>query len=114
MAIDVYEAVRQCDVCARNRIADKRHTNPLQLFPANRPLESVAMDILGPLPRKTHVNRFLLVIADRFSKVTIIRRNILLRPMGTRIWSPYLADYRQWATVCGETLPGSLRGVRGK
>jgi transposase InsO family protein len=29
------------------------------------------MDILGPLPRKTHVNRFLLVIADRFSKVTI-------------------------------------------
>jgi transposase InsO family protein len=29
------------------------------------------MDILGPLPRATHGNRFLLVIADRFSKVTI-------------------------------------------
>jgi transposase InsO family protein len=28
------------------------------------------MDILGPLPRKKHGNRFLLVIADRFSKVT--------------------------------------------
>jgi Integrase core domain len=28
------------------------------------------MDILGPLPRTKHVNRFLLVIADRFSKVT--------------------------------------------
>jgi transposase InsO family protein len=29
------------------------------------------MDILGPLPRATHYNRFLLVVADRFSKVTI-------------------------------------------
>jgi Integrase zinc binding domain len=66
----VYETVRQCDVCARNRIAEKRKKNPLRLFPAKGPLESVAMDILGPLPRTKQGNRFLLVIADRFSKVT--------------------------------------------
>jgi transposase InsO family protein len=71
MAMDVYESVRQCDAFARNRISDKRHTNPLQIFAANGPMESVAMDILGPLPRTTHGNTFLLVIADRFSKVTI-------------------------------------------
>lgn len=70
MAEDVYETIRQCDHCARNRITEKRHTNPLRLFPANGPLESVAMDILGPLPRTKHGNRFLLVITDRFSKVT--------------------------------------------
>jgi Integrase core domain len=68
---EFYEAVRQCDACARSRISDKRHTNPLQLFPANGPMDSVAMGILGSLPRTTHGNIFLLVIADRFSKVTI-------------------------------------------
>jgi transposase InsO family protein len=70
MADDVYETNRQCDHCERNRMTDKRHTNPLRLFPANEPLEAVAMDILGPLPRTKHGNRFLLVITDRFSKVT--------------------------------------------
>jgi hypothetical protein len=39
IAEDVYETVLMCDVCARNRIAEKRKTNPLKLFPANVPLE---------------------------------------------------------------------------
>ena len=70
MAADIYETVSNCDACARNRIAEKAKTNPLKLFPAKGPLESVAMDILGPLPRTKHGNRFLLVITDRYSKVT--------------------------------------------
>jgi transposase InsO family protein len=70
MIEDVYETVLQCDTCARNRISERTHTNKLKLFPAKGPLESVAMDILGPLPRTKHGNRFLLVISDRFSKVT--------------------------------------------
>jgi Integrase zinc binding domain len=48
MAADVYETVKRCDACARNRINERRKTNPLKLFPAKGPLESVAMDILGP------------------------------------------------------------------
>jgi Integrase zinc binding domain len=67
---DIYETARQCDACARNRISERKHTNKLQLFHAKSPLESVAMDILGPLPRTKHGSRFLLVISDRFSKVT--------------------------------------------
>jgi Integrase zinc binding domain len=51
MAEDVLETVRHCDACARNRITLSRRTNPLELFPANAPLESVVMDILGPLPK---------------------------------------------------------------
>jgi hypothetical protein len=70
MTKDVYETVRKCDASARNRISERRHTNFLQLFPAKGPLESVAMDILGPLPRTKHGNRFLLVVADRYTKVT--------------------------------------------
>jgi transposase InsO family protein len=70
MAEDVLETVRQCDACARNRITLSRRTNTLGLFPANSPFKSVAMDILGPLPKTRHGNRFLLVIADRYSKLT--------------------------------------------
>jgi Integrase zinc binding domain len=70
IAEDVYETVLQCDIFARNRISEKMKTNPLKLFPANGPLEFVAMDILGPLPRTKHGNRFLLLIRYRYSKVT--------------------------------------------
>jgi Integrase zinc binding domain len=58
IAEDVCETILQCDICARNRISEKRKTNPLKLFPANGPLESVAMEILGPLPRTKHRNSF--------------------------------------------------------
>jgi hypothetical protein len=33
IAEDVYETVRTCEVCARNRIVEKRKTNPFKLFP---------------------------------------------------------------------------------
>jgi hypothetical protein len=42
----------------------------MNLFPANEPLEFVAIDILGPLTKTVHGNRFLLVISDRFFKLT--------------------------------------------
>ena len=70
MAADVVRTVKQCDTCSRNRVNLSKRTNPLKLFPANAPLESVAMDILGPLSKTRHGNRFLLVIADRYTKIT--------------------------------------------
>ena len=96
MVEHIYETVRQCDPCARNRISEKRRTNPLKLFPAQGPLESVAMDILGPLPRTKHGNRFLLVIADRFSKVT---KTVPLRTVTALSVARAFCDH--WAYVYG-------------
>jgi Integrase core domain len=96
IAEDVYETVRKCDVCARNRIAEKRKTNPLKLFPAKGSLQSVAMDILGPLPRTKHGNRFLLVVSDRYSKVT---KTVPLRTVTAL--SVARAFCYQWAYVYG-------------
>ena len=70
MASDVAETVRNCTTCAKNRVKERKRTSFLKLFPANGPLEYVSMDILGPLPKTDHGNRFLLVITDRFSKLT--------------------------------------------
>jgi RNase H-like domain found in reverse transcriptase/Reverse transcriptase (RNA-dependent DNA polymerase)/Integrase zinc binding domain/Chromo (CHRromatin Organisation MOdifier) domain/Integrase core domain len=99
MVEDVYETVRQCDACARNRISERKHTNKLQLFPAKGPLESVAMDILGPLPRTKHGNRFLLVISDRFSKVT---KTVPLRTVTALSVARAFCDH--WAYAYGPPL----------
>jgi hypothetical protein len=55
----------------------------MKLFPANEPLEFVSIDILGPLPKTVRGKRFLLVISDRFSKLT---RSIPMRT--TTSYSP--------------------------
>jgi transposase InsO family protein len=67
---DVEETVRQCNSCPKNRVQERKRVSLLKLFPATEPLEFVAIDILGPLPKTVHGNRYLLVITDRFSKLT--------------------------------------------
>jgi Integrase zinc binding domain len=69
-AHDVAETVRNCSTCAKNRVKERKRTSFLKLFPASGPLEYVFMDILCPLPKTDHGNRFLLVITDRFSELT--------------------------------------------
>jgi hypothetical protein len=41
------------------------------MFPPDRPLEFIAMDILGPLPLTARGNRFVLCIGDRFTKLAV-------------------------------------------
>lgn len=72
MAADVAATVRNCVSCAKNRLRLSKQANPMQLFPAETPLESVAIDILGPLPKSKRKYEFILVIADRFTKLTQI------------------------------------------
>ena len=70
MTVDIHHKVESCAPCAKNRIKEQRNVYPMRLFPATKPLEYVAMDILGPLPRTKHGMRFILVITDRFTKLT--------------------------------------------
>ena len=70
MAADIYQSVRTCNACAKNRVKLRKRTHPLRLFPAQRPLESLSIDILGPLTKTKKGHRFLLVITDRFTKLT--------------------------------------------
>ena len=53
-----------------NCVKLRKNLNRLRLFPATRPLESLAIDVLGPLPKTKAGRRFLLVITDRFTKLT--------------------------------------------
>jgi hypothetical protein len=70
MASDVANTVKNCTVCAKTRIYELNWTIFLKLFPASETLEYVEVDVLGPLPKTEHGNRFLLVMTGRFSKLT--------------------------------------------
>lgn len=70
MAADIAGVSKTCHACAKERTKLRLHQAPLKLFPATGPLEFVAIDILGPLPRSSKGHLHLLVITDRFSKLT--------------------------------------------
>ena len=70
MAADIFATVRNCTTCAKNRLKLGKRTNPLKLFPATKPLASLCIDILGTLSKSKRGYVFLLVIIDRFKKLT--------------------------------------------
>lgn len=70
MVVDVYAFVAGCVKCARLRVGPRRRTNYLKAFPPSEPLTDICVDLLGPLPRTAAGNEFILVIVDRFSKLT--------------------------------------------
>lgn len=61
---------RECRECGSRKSVGSQPRAPLQLIPASRPFERVALDILGPLPETTSRNKYVLVIGDYFSKWT--------------------------------------------
>jgi transposase InsO family protein len=64
--------VQSCPSCAARQLkrGPKRST-PLSVFPPDGLLEFVAMDILGTFPVSKLGSRYILVISDRFSKLSV-------------------------------------------
>ena len=52
MAADIYRTVRMCNACAKNHLKLRKRTHPLRLFPAERPLESLSIDMHSRKRRK--------------------------------------------------------------
>ena len=57
-----------CEKCQKRRPPPKKKRAQIQVLVAEEPSAGVAMDMMGPLPRTTRGNRYILVIADYFSK----------------------------------------------
>jgi transposase InsO family protein len=75
MARECVAVVRSCPACVAKRLKrGPKQSVPLTIFPPIRPLEFVAIDVLGPLPTTPRGNRFVLCITDRFSKMSIAVR----------------------------------------
>ena len=96
MAMDVFNTVKQCSSCAKERLSLRKHSRFLKLFPAERPLECVSIDILGPLPRSFNGNKYLVVITDRYSKLV---QTVPLRTINA--WNVAKVFCDHWVFVFG-------------
>jgi len=107
MVVDVYAFVTDCSQCARNRVGKRRKINYLKTFPPTGPLTDLCMDLLGPVPRTAAGNEHLLVIVDRFSKMTraIPLQRIDAETIAAAFLDNWVADYGPPATVSSENGP---------
>jgi len=77
MVTDIHTTITKCTTCARNRLPLRRNITPMTLFQATEPLRELSVDIFGPTPAYQTGNRSILVINDRFTKLTkcvVLRR----------------------------------------
>jgi len=95
MVTDIFNVITKCTTCAQNRLALRRHTSPLTLFPPTEPLTDLSVDIFGPIPASKSGNRFILVITDRFSKLTkcVALRKITAMSVASAIIDAWVSCY---------------------
>ena len=67
---DVENYCRRCDICQSRKSPPKLRKVPMKIYNVGAPLERIALDILGPLPETDKGNKYILVIADYFTKWT--------------------------------------------
>ena len=65
---DVHTWCKTCGQCASRKTPVPKARAALQPVKTGHPMQLMAMDILGPLPESTAGNRYVLVIADYFTK----------------------------------------------
>ena len=68
MTKDVKLWCEVCEKCQRRKPPSKKKRAQMQVVVAEEPWARVAMDMMGPLPLTTRGHRYILVIADYFSK----------------------------------------------
>jgi Integrase zinc binding domain len=69
MSADVTKHANTCPSCCQTRLKKQRRTHHLKPFTPSAPLEQVAVDILGPLPKTKRGHQYVLVVTDRYSKL---------------------------------------------
>jgi len=69
MTNDVFQTAKDCRLCAEARGTRYKTQKPMKLFTATKPLDFIAMDLLGPFQPTKNGSTDILVITDRFSKL---------------------------------------------
>ena len=68
MRVEIFQHVRQCDLCQRAKPAQDARVGWHVAQPSTRPMEKLFLDFVGPLTRTRRGNCAILVILDGFSK----------------------------------------------
>ncbi|KAE8297832.1 Retrovirus-related Pol polyprotein from transposon 17.6 Protease [Larimichthys crocea] len=65
---DVREHVKNCATCQRYKPENRKLAGKLQQTQAHRPWEMLGVDLMGPFPKSSKQNVYLLVFVDYFSR----------------------------------------------
>ncbi|XP_019645940.1 PREDICTED: uncharacterized protein LOC109486545 [Branchiostoma belcheri] len=65
---DVIVHVTCCDICAKTKGGRRRPRAPLQPSAVGYPNKRIAIDVVGPLPKTSSGNKYVLVLSDYFTK----------------------------------------------
>ncbi|VDI82528.1 Hypothetical predicted protein [Mytilus galloprovincialis] len=68
MTSDISRWCQTCPSCAKRKRGPGKGKYPMQHYTVTRPLECIAIDIMGPLPQTDNDNEYIMVIGDYFSK----------------------------------------------
>jgi len=96
MVTDIHLTITKCTTWAQSRLALRRHTTPLNLVQTTKPLTELSVDIFGLVPASKKGNRFILVITDRFAKLT---KCVALRRITAMSVAPAIID--AWVSAYG-------------
>lgn len=96
---DVYQLVRYCSKCSKERVLSHKLPTHLQLFPTTASLEDIAMDLFGALVTTTCGNRYILIITDSFSKLVRV-----ISSLNTKAINIAKVFNRDWVFVYGPPL----------
>ncbi|KAK3728413.1 hypothetical protein QZH41_020432 [Actinostola sp. cb2023] len=61
---------RRCDLCAARKKPQRTPRAAMRNYNVGAPMERIALEVLGPLPESDNSNKYVLVVADYFTKWT--------------------------------------------
>ena len=70
MKREVESWCRKCELCARRKAPSPHARAQMKVVKIGEPMQRVAMDVLGPLPETYNGNKYIVVIADYFTRWT--------------------------------------------
>ena len=62
------EQVHSCDLCASRRGPPRKQRAPMHRYNVGAPAERIALNVLGPLPTTESGNKYVLLVANYFTK----------------------------------------------
>lgn len=73
MRRDIYNYIRNCKVCGQQKVDSKPRMGVMgSEKQVKYPWQIIAVDIMGPFPKSSSGNMYLLVVSDWFSKFTLL------------------------------------------
>lgn len=68
MSTDIARWCQTCIVCARAKSGPGIGKSPMHHYTVSKPMECIAIDIMGPLPETDNGNQYIMIIGDYFSR----------------------------------------------